>query len=193
MNSNPSYTTSNSGYTLLISSINSDYLEASANIYIIISTVTLPSSTVATSSFAITLLDSSSNKVESVSSGIYFYATGGTISSATVSSNNTYVNYNYSMYEFKLVPSDTFTSTAVIYIEFPDEINITNRAGGSIYYQSSIMSSSAKVKVTGNKYVTITNAFSSAFTGSEGIYFSLNKIINPSSVSETDSFKIAIQ
>lgn len=104
MNSNPAYTLSSDKHTISITAFNSDYLESGAYIYVTISSIVNPSSTSETSSFTITILDNSDNEIETVSSNVLYEATPGIITSATVTSNKYYINYNLSEYTFSFIP-----------------------------------------------------------------------------------------
>jgi hypothetical protein len=120
MNSNPTYTLSTDKRTISITAFNNDYLESGAYIYIIISTLVNPSSTSETSSFSITILDSSNSQIETISSNVVYQATPGLIDSVIVTSDKYYINYNLSHYTFSFIPQDSFNTSAIIYIVFPD-------------------------------------------------------------------------
>lgn len=78
--------------------------------YINIGGVTNPAQTQPTSTFIVTLLDSSNQAIETVDNGVYFTATSGGFSSLSLAVDSPYINTQDVGYIFTLVGEDSFTN-----------------------------------------------------------------------------------
>jgi hypothetical protein len=102
-----------------------------------------------------------------------------------------FVSYPNASYTFLITPTDAFTSSAIIYITFPDEISVTNRVNAQLTSSKSPISPSAKLTVTNQKYAVITNAFTSAFTSGD-LNLTINQVFNSHFLGSSSSFAVSI-
>lgn len=119
INPSPVWTLDTATRTILIKSVNNNYLQQFDFMYITIAGVINPSQTSKTASFQVSISDSSDLQIEYVNSGVYFKATTGGFASITVSATNAYINAQDVGFTFTMVPENAFNSTAILKITFP--------------------------------------------------------------------------
>lgn len=129
--------------------------------------------------------------IEKSTTGVTVTATSGSITSTTVTPVVTTIREDTS-YIFSFKTENNVPVGAILYIVFPSIITALDRTSTACLSSgTSIDTSSARCTVTGSRYLTITNAFSSTgVTAGTTIVFTVSDITNYVTTVESDTFEI---
>ena len=167
----------------------SSYVNSGESIQFSLSYITNPSSTVTSSSFAITTMKGLSYFIDSGTSGFTVTATPGSIQTLTVSPINTKIRER-TLYSFAMTTEHSIPSGSVLTIIFPAEITVENRSGVSCVSASVGISSSALWTVADSKTIVITNGFTTSVSAGNTVSFSVDSITNANTVQTTSYFQV---
>ena len=165
----------------------SQYLGANNSIEFDVNGVTNPFSTQPSQGISVKITTNDGKAVCS-SNGYSITATVGTLSSITITPNDTTI-YTTTSYKFSFRFDSVVPYSSYIQITFPSQITIASKGYSNCYKTYQGLSSSAQCEVSGS-VLTITNLFSTNYTGI--ISFSIDNVTNPFSCAPTNTFDISV-